>query len=233
MTIDVDIPPSLKKRSEVYKNAYDEPNPVGEGFPIVSGLFKTSRAIDTSRHTMETNIDPNSNAIVSITKRSQMPVTQAVSVVSQKLSTKNRYHPSKIETVNDIATFQQNQDIATVSQNKSVTPSKRKQQKNPFGGTPIYDTTYREMTEEILSEMESSGKYDIAKAPRKPSESPRKALKDEDMAWITEMKIPHQASFERHRQEMLKIWDLLKNPNHKNLLTYHLFLKPKQKQNKA
>ena len=184
MTIDVDIPPSLKKRSEVYKNAYDEPNPVGEGFPIVSGLFKTMRAIDTSRHTIETSADSNGNVITSIAKRPQVPSTQALAVVSQKLSAANIYNPSKIETVGDIANISQNQYVANVSQNKSVRPSK-KQNKNPFGDTPIYDTSYREMTEEILSEIESSGKYKVSKASRPPTEVPRKASKEANTVWIT------------------------------------------------
>jgi hypothetical protein len=160
MTTETDIPPSLKKINSGHYNAYDAPNPVGEGFPIISGLFKTRRAIDTSRHTIETSVDSNGNVITSIAKRPQVPSTQALAVVSQKLSAANIYHQSKIETVGDIANISQNQYVANVPQNKSVRPSK-KQNKNPFGDTPIYDATYREMTEEILSEMESSGKYDI------------------------------------------------------------------------
>jgi hypothetical protein len=171
--------PSLKKKSKDAYDAFEEINPSEHpGFPKVSNLFRinVSRAIDTSRHTMETNIDPNSNAIISITKRSQMPVTQAVSVVSQQLSADNISKSMRRENVSDIITFQQNQNVSTASGKSMARQSKRKQ-KNWFSDDMhIQDAKYKEMTDEIVDELEYEPHY-VSDGFREEKSSAKKAPK--------------------------------------------------------
>jgi hypothetical protein len=189
-----EFPSQLKKKSSGQYITADQ------GFVDISSQFRqnnvpeaissilkrksdVSRSVDMTRHTIEPATETTAMSIV---KRPKIPSNQVVAVVSaQKVIGTSLWHPAHTEQVTDIATFNKNQDIATVSQNKNIRLSKRKQQ-NPFGDSPIQDAHYREMTDNILSEMESSPKYNISKSSRKPSEAPRKASRHTvDDSWIT------------------------------------------------
>jgi hypothetical protein len=192
-----EFPASLKKRSSgqyitADQGLIDISSQFNTNVPTaISSILKrksdVSRSVDMTRHTIENQINPaTGNTALSIVKRNKVPVSQAVAVVSkQKMVSTSIFHPEREESVSDIATFHQNQDIATVSGKAMTRPSKRKQNKNPFGNTPIQDAEYKELTGNILSEMESSGKYKVSKSFKPQSEAPRKASKEANTSWIT------------------------------------------------
>ena len=196
MTTETDTPSVMKKSSKAHKNAYDAPNPIDQGFVDISGLFKQTNVppvvnsilqrkgnvsgyVDTSRHFIEQNVNPDDLSVsTSIVKHNKFPSTQAVAIVSkQKMISTEIFRPARTENVTDIVSTARNQGIATVSGNKSLSKVKKKQNKNPFGDSPIFDADY--------VDMESSGKYKVSRVSRKLSEALRKASKEDDIVRIT------------------------------------------------
>jgi hypothetical protein len=194
----VDIPPSIMKKKST--EAYGGNPASGQALVDMSDLIKSNNVaanvssilqrksnvggyVDTTRHTIESQDNGSGTKSLSIVKRAKVPSSQAVATVSkQKMTSTSIFHPARNEQVTDIVSCAKNQDIATVSGKGRVSKNK---QKYPFGDTPIYNTTYHEMTDNILNEMESSSEYDMKKVSRKPSEAPRKPSKEDNVVWTT------------------------------------------------
>jgi hypothetical protein len=117
---------------------------------ILKRKSNVSRAIDTSSwHTLESTVNQDGTASMSIVKRAK-PSTQAlVPVSSQEMSTQNVYHPSRKEKIGDIETVH----LPTIS--KSKKRPNQKQRKYPFGNTLIYDAQYKEMLDEVIGKLNS------------------------------------------------------------------------------
>jgi hypothetical protein len=204
-----DIPPSLRKKTSSY---YDTPNPESQGLIDLSELVKTSNAYsavssilqkksdvcgfaDTSRHTIESQDNGNGIKSLSIVKRQKVPVSQAIAVVSaQKMVSTPIFRPAT-QTVGNVANVSQNQFVSNVSQNKNMSKKKN----NPFGDTRILEAKYTEMVDEIVNDMESSGKYKVSSRPefkKAPTKNARdlglaersKSVEPKDFAAISDTK---------------------------------------------
>ena len=190
-----DIPQSLKKRRSSGNYSIENQGLVdlsgvirsSDSFTNISSILKRksdiSRSVDMTRHTIEPATETTSMSIV---KRQKVPSNQAVAVVSaQKMVGTSIFHPSREESVSDIATFQQNQGVSTVSRNKNMS----KKQQNPFGDDIcIQDAQYKEMTKEIVNEMGYSGKS-------KPEFSNAPVRDARDLGLAQRSKSPEPADF--------------------------------------
>src|SRR5665647_179528 len=91
---------------------------------ILKRKSNVSRGINKSRHTLETEVNQDGNAIRSITKRSQFPSKSLAIVPSLKMSSANRFHPSRQENVSDIANINQNASAVSKNVSSNITTTK-------------------------------------------------------------------------------------------------------------
>jgi hypothetical protein len=168
MSSAAEVPSALKKKKnrKAYEEDYKAPNPVAEGFPRVSNVFKSKSYVKS----LSSPVRPDAEVVPRFNSdgfRAQVPSQKALAIFSQKLSAVNFTKPS-IQKASSVASLSQNHEICTKqtpSQQKIPSQKKQSSKKKWFDDEPqIQDAVFKDYSNEYES-RKKSGQPETKKAP--------------------------------------------------------------------